>query len=274
MKKKYLNTFMTIVSAIYLVFFIVVLIKSKITNNQFDFLDADGLTIIGSVCALAELVISNRNAVSKKINSWIFYNKEVNYQIMVTLETSTLGIKEIIEELENCISNFLNIQELRRKPNSNLMSSIWNVSYDSIGCEINCSLHYSNRENSSKMLDLKISGHSKYGKINSRKKDILYLASLVKILGNYYFSSSKMSQNVKVEKIDIIIKREGSQISTSSLFSEVIRDVEDFHIKTLCGINKDEEIIINEQEIKWSTLDSRTLIDGYEYFTDILCEIE
>ena len=39
-------------------------------------------------------------------------------------------------------------------------------------------------------------------------------------------------------------------------------------------INKDEEIIINEQEIKWSTLDSRTLIDGYEYFTDILCEIE
>ena len=33
------------------------------------------------------------------------------------------------------------------------------------------------------MLDLKISGHSKYGKINSRKKDILYLASLVKILG-------------------------------------------------------------------------------------------
>ena len=114
------------------------------------------------------------------------------------------------------------------------------------------------------MLDLKISGHSKYGKINSRKKDILYLASLVKILGNYYFSSS----------IDIIIKREGSQISTSNLFSEVIRDVEDFHIKTLCGINKDEEIIINEQEIKWSTLDSRTLIDGYEYFTDILCEIE
>ena len=110
------------------------------------------------------------------------------------------------------------------------------------------------------MLDLKISGHSKYGKINSRKKDILYLASLVKILGNYYFSSSKMSQNVKVEKIDIIIKREGSQISTSNLFS--------------CGINKDEEIIINEQEIKWSTLDSRTLIDGYEYFTDILCEIE
>ena len=87
-------------------------------------------------------------------------------------------------------------------------------------------------------------------------------------------SSSKMSQNVKVEKIDIIIKREGSQISTSNLFSEVIRDVEDFHIKTLCGINKDEEIIINEQEIKWSTLDSRTLIDGYEYFTDILCEIE
>ena len=40
---------------------------------------------------------------------------------MVTLETSTLGIKEIIEELENCISNFLNIQELRRKPNSKLM---------------------------------------------------------------------------------------------------------------------------------------------------------
>ena len=41
MKKKYLNTFMTIVSAIYLVFFIVVLIKSKITNNQFDFLDPE-----------------------------------------------------------------------------------------------------------------------------------------------------------------------------------------------------------------------------------------
>lgn len=274
MKKKYLNTFMTVISAIYLVFFIVVLIKSKITNSAFDFFDADGLTIIGSVFALAELFISNRNAVSKKINSWIFYNKEVNYQIMVTFETSTLSIKEIIEELENCISDYLNIEEMRRKPNSKLMSSAWNVSYESISCEINCSLHCSNREDSPKIFDLKISGHSKYGKINSRKKDILYFASLVKILGNYYLNSPKMLQNAKMKKIDIIIKRKGSQISASNLFSEVISDVEDFHIKTLCGVNKDEEIIINEQEIKWSTLDSRTLIDGYENFTDILCGIE
>ena len=274
MKKKYLNIFMTVISAIYLFFFIIVVIKSKITNNEFDFLDADGLAIIGSVFALAELLISKRNAVSKKINSRIYYNKEVNYQIMVTLETSTLSIKEIIEELESCISDFLSIEELHRKPNSKLMSNAWKVSYDSIGCEINCSLRYSNKEDSHRLFDLKISGNNKYGKINSRKKDILYLASLVKILGNYYFNSPKMLQNAKMKKMDIVIKREGSQIKASNLFSEVISDVEDFHIKTIGGVNKDDEIIINEQEIKWSTMDSRTLIDGYEYFTDILCEIE
>ena len=57
-----------------------------------------------------------------------------------------------------------------------------------------------------------------------------------------------------------------NSIENSKLYKEY-RSIENI-------LNKDEEIIINEQEIKWSTLDSRTLIDGYEYFTDILCEIE
>lgn len=274
MKKKYLNIFMTIISAVYLIFFIIVLIKSKITNSTFDFFDADGLTIIGSVFALAELLISNRNAVSKKLNEWIFYNKEVNYQIMITLKTTTLSVKEIVEELEKCISNYLGIEDLRRKPNSKLKSNAWDVFYEGIGCEINCYTHYSNVHNSPRNYGLKISGHSKYGKISCRKKDILYFAAMVKILGNYYFGSQKLVQNVEIEKVDVVIKRQGSQINGFNLFSEAICEIEDFHIKTLCGVDKEEEIIINEQEIKWSTLDSRTLIDGFENFTDILCSIE
>jgi hypothetical protein len=165
---------MTIISAFYLVFFIIVLIKSKLTNSEFDFFDADGLTLIGSVFALVELFVSNRNTISKKINAWIFYNKEVNYQIMITLETSILNIKDIVEELENCICNYLDVEELRRKPTSNLKSSAWSVFYEGIGCEINCQAQYSNVCDTPRTYGLKILGRSKYGKINSRKK-IFYI---------------------------------------------------------------------------------------------------
>jgi hypothetical protein len=97
---------------------------------------------------------------------------------------------------------------------------------------------------------------------------------MIKILGNYYLASQQLGQNAHIEKVDIVIKREGSQINASNVFSESISEVEDFHIKTICGLNQAEEIVINEQEIKWSTLNSRTLIDGFENFTDVLCSIE
>ena len=57
MRKKYINNIMTIASMAYLIFFVIILIKTKITNKTFDLFDADGLAIVGSVAALLELLI-------------------------------------------------------------------------------------------------------------------------------------------------------------------------------------------------------------------------
>lgn len=273
MKKKNINCVMTIISVVYLILFIVVAIKSKISNETFDIFDTDGLTIIGSIFALAELLISNKNKLSTQLNKIIFCNKMVSYKINITMSSQKLQIKDFIDILEHKICEYMEVEELKRKPTSKLQSIKWTLLYEQIGCEIACYSHVYDSYNSM-TYGLTISGRSKYGKISSRRKDILYFSLLVKLLANDYLVDSYIMQNTKVERVEIILNRQGSQITSSNIFSETIKNVESYNIKTLDGLKDKEEIYLNEQEIKWTTLNSRTLIDGFENLTNILCSIE
>lgn len=273
MRKKYINNIMTIVSIGYLIFFVIVLIKAKITNDTFDIFDADGLAIIGGISALLELLISCRNKVSKWINALIFFNKKVNYQITVTFHSQELEIKDIIEIFETKICEYMRINNLERTPTSKLIKTKWNLSYSELGCDVTCYKH-TDGYSTTNGLGLIVSGNTKYGKINSRKTDILYLATLIKILANDYFTDSVIVSKSKVERIEVKIKRVGSQISLTNIFNDSLNKVDSYNIKTLDGVRESEEIYLSDTEVNWTTLNSRTLMDGFENLTDILCSLE
>lgn len=273
MKKKHINIVMTVVSAAYLFFFIIVLIKAKVTNATFEIFDADGLAIIGGISALMELLISCRNKLSKWINSIIFFNKKVNYQITISFHSQELEIKDFIDIFETKICEYMRTESLQRTPTSKLMKTKWNLSYSDLGCDISCFRHVEDYSASSGF-GMVISGNTKYGKINSRKTDILYMATLIKILANDYFTDSKIVSKSEVERIEIRIKKAGSQIALSNIFNDSLNNVENFKIKTLDGVRENEEVYLSDTEVKWTTLNSRTLMDGFGNLTDILCSIE
>lgn len=265
---------MSIMSIGYVVFFLYITIRAGITKSSMNFENVDGLNLIGGVIALLEIIVSNRNFISRKINMFIFQNRQVNYKIMLSFSSCDLQISQMIEKIEQSIKQYLLLDDLKRKPNSAMTRSCWKMSYDDIGCSIECICDnicgYENKKN----CNLIIWGHSKYGKINHSKKDILYLSSLIKIITSYFLKEKDIVSFAKLEKIDVVIIRKGSQIKTSDLFEDGIKDVKTYHLQLLGQDKKAEEIVINEQEIKWSTIDSRTLIDGFEYLTSILAGVE
>lgn len=275
MKKRYINNIMTWGSIVYLIFFLIVFIKSKILNEEFDVFGADGLTIIGGFVSIFELLASNRNKISKVINNILFFNKSVNYKIMISFETKDLEIKNFVELLENKIALYIGENELSRKPVSNMQKLRWQMYYDTIGCNITCSQQVNlHEENEKKIFDLAISGHSKYGNITCRKKDILYFASLIKIIANEYLTDTCIINTSEVARIEIIIKRAGSQIISSNIFNDALKHIEDFSVKILDGLSNDEELYLSNQEVKWVTLNRKTILDGFQNITDILCAIE
>ena len=273
MRKKYINNIMTIASMAYLIFFVTILIKTKITNKTFDLFDADGLAIVGSVAALLELLISGRNKVSRWVNALIFFNKNVNYQITVTFNSNELEIKDIIDIFEEKICEYMKINNLTRTPTSKLMKTKWNLNYSELGCNVSCYKHIDDYSTMNEY-GLVISGNTKYGKINSRKTDILYFATIIKILANDLLTDSVIVSKSEVERIEIKIIRAGSQIALTNIFTDSLNKVESYNVKTLDGVRANEEIYLSDKEVKWTTLNSRTLMDGFENLTHILCSIE
>lgn len=277
MKRRGLDAALTIVSVIYLVTFIGTLISYNIQQKDFDIFSIDGLSLIGAVFSLMELIASNRNIISKCIYKLIFFNKVVNYQVYVTFKTTTWDISKYVECLENSIEDYLTI-ELKRRPTSSLKSAKWSLFYENIGCEIECTKHENDfpfsEDSNNKIFGMKISGQGKYGRMSCRKKDIMYFSSLIKLLGNTYLSNPELIQNNTVNKIEIVIKRTGSQIKGRNIFNENMGKIEDYWIKIKEHLNNAEELEIDNNQIRWSTLDSRTLLDGFEDLTNFLCSVE
>ena len=267
MKRRGLDITLTMASGVYLVVFIVTLIIYHIQQKDFDLLSVDGLTLIVAFFSFLEIIASNRNFISKLIYKLIFCNKVVNYQIFIGFETKTWDIDNYVEKLEKSIEENLSI-ELKRRPTSSLKTAKWNLFYENIGCEIECT------KNDNQSFSMKISGQGKYGKMSYRKKDIMYFSSLIKILGNNFLASPELMHDNTISKIEIIIKKSGSQIKGRNIFNENIGEIENYWIKTTEHLESTEELEIDGGQIKWSTLDSRTLLDGFENLTNFLCSVE
>ena len=263
MKKNVLNNFIFILSIMYLIIFAIIKVLNmfSLEISLFD----DGLTLIGTLFAVFELLLSKRNSISKFLNSLIFYNKSINYKVLISFSTDSLTKEEFVEEFENSLKDFFSITDLKRRPLKDTKKSI-NISYDNIGCEITC--YYNCEDND---IGIKIIGNTKYGKILSNKNDIMYFSSLIKILGNKYLVSNNIIKYSSIEKIEIFIMKNGSQIENKNLFNESIENTHNFNV--IIKENNDE-ITINNKEIKWVTTDKSSLISNFVNFTDILCSIE
>lgn len=272
MKKNIINKIMTGLSLVYLVYFICLQIFNERLGENFNWLDGDALLIIGAIHTLLEIVLSNRNSISKAINQRIFRNKLISYEVLISLSECTLSIEKIIDGLEKSLSDGLASIELKRKPISKYCKQRWDVYYEDINCQITCSADYCDTEKT-KEYSLKIAGTNKYGDISLRGKSVLYFATLIKLLGNNFLAKQPIMNECKVEKIDVIIKWEGSEIKPTELLGDKVKKVEEFFIKTSEGFTKEEEVIINKNEIVWSTLNSRSLMDGFSSFTDIMSSI-
>lgn len=277
---KKLDIALTFVSALYLVVFIVTLIVYRVNNKNFDIFSFDGLTVLGALFSLLELIASNRNWLSKNICQMFFFNRFVNYQIGISIEDSSWDINQIVENLEESIKLYFGYNELERRLTSSMKSSKWTVIYKNLGLEVECvrnnfDYFFSQSDEINKVsYILRITGHSKFGKIATKRIDTLYFSSLVKIISHYYLADSNFIQNNRVQRIDVIIKKDSSQIKQSNLFNENVGEIKEYWIKTVDMISDNEEIEITKDEIKWSSLDSRAFLDGFERFTELLCYIE
>ena len=94
------------------------------------------------------------------------------------------------------------------------------------------------------------------------------------ILAVDFFDVNKVKNNFTLEKIELIIKRDGSQLKLKNIFNEQMDVVEEYSFKIIGNLNESSEISVNSYEVKLSTLKNGSLLDGFNELTNILCNIE
>ena len=278
-RKKVCNLIITIVSALYLVAFIIVFVSNRITNKSFDFLGTDILTLTGAIFALVEFLFSKRNWISQKVAQVVISNKVICYEISVFIEKTSLTIEEIVDLWERCLKEYFRCADVKREPVSKLQKARYNIFYRKIGIRLECQCNdefdlYNEGEKSQceHSYLFRLSGNGKYGRKVTSNKDILFFSTLIKILSNYFFDDVDFMKKANVGKVDICISKDGSQIGTENLFNEDITGVQDYRIK----INDDlsgAEIEVTKDRIIMSTLSNKGLFDGAEKLTEIICKI-
>lgn len=267
-KKKVFNNIMFIISLIYLIISIILIVFKKIDFNLLNLFNTDGLALLGCIFATGELFFSKRNKISKKINEFLIKRKHVNFRIDISARClkSEISIKDISNKFEEVLIRNLLVKDLERKPESKLTEDRWSLKYGSIGLE----LEYLKQNNS---LFIILKGKTQYGKINIKDNDILYLSLLIKLLGNEFLQDKHIRKLIEVNKIDIIIKQNGSQFKLNNIFNEELIEVKDYSIKITKDLGIQAEIFINSYQIKLSVLTEGALFDGFMELTNIICNV-
>ena len=136
--KKVCNSITTIVSAMYLISFIIVFISNRVANKKFDFLGTDILTLTGAVFALVELLLSKRNWISKKVAQVFIGNKVICYEISVLIEKTSWTIERVVDLWEQCLKDYFKLEDIKREPVSKLQKARYNIFYKRIGIRLEC----------------------------------------------------------------------------------------------------------------------------------------
>lgn len=256
------------VSVIYLILYIIFVITKKINFEFLNLFNPDGLSIIGCIFAVGELLFSKRNLMSKKINEFFIKKKYVNFRIDISTKCENKNniIKELVDKFEEVLNNNLSLDNLDKKPQNKLTEYNHTVRYENIGLEV----QYIKENNNLSMI---LKGKSQYGKISSKENDILYLTLLVKILSNKFLQDRNIRKLIDVKKIDIIINQEGSQFNINNLFNEDLTEVEEYNLKIMKGLEVNGEVEINKYQLRLTVLNIAELFNGFTDFTNIICNI-
>lgn len=178
MKKKLFNKVMFGFSIVYLIGAIILIFTQNIEWKIVNLFNTDGLALLGCLFAMGELILSKRNFLSKVINQILICNKVIQYRFGVVLElTEEMPIEFWTDIFENNLKSGLQINELSRKVITEVKNDSCKMFYETCGCMV----EYYRMD---KSVNFRIQGKGKYGKIHSRKSDILYLSLLVEIVNN------------------------------------------------------------------------------------------
>jgi hypothetical protein len=267
-KRKLFNVIMFILSIIYLVGTIGLLLFKKINFDLLNLFNTDGLALLGCFFAVGELILSKRNYISKKINEVLISRKYTNFRIDISTRSlkKVINIEEVANQLETVFNANLNISNLGRKPQNKLIDNRWVLRYENLGIDV----EYLQQNNN---LYITLKGKSQYGKINIKDKYILYLSILVKMLSNEFLQDKNIRKLIEVTKIDLIIKRDGSQFEYGNIFNEDLVEVQDYNIKIIKDLTQKSEVFINKSEIKLSVLTEGAFFESFIEFTNIICSI-
>lgn len=268
MKKNFFDKIMFGLSIIYLFGAIILIITKKIEWNIINLFNTDGLALLGCIFAFGELVFSKRNAVSKYINQKLISNRVLQYRIGIVLEIDEVKPLEYwINTLEKDLREGLIVEELSRKAISEIANDSCKMYYQTCGCMID---FYKNN----KSINIRITGKAKYGKLHSKKNDILYLSLLIEILNNRFIQDDVIRKKGNIKNFELSVLKSGSQIAYGNIFNNELKDVENYNVTMSNSVHNNIQFFLNDDEVMMKMINVTSIYDGYVDFTNLLCTIE
>ena len=141
------------------------------------------------------------------------------------------------------------------------------IYYETYGLVMEC--YKNNRD-----LNIRISGDGKYGKLHSKKRDIMYLSLLIEILNSGFLQNNDIRRTGTVKSFELTIKKNGSQLSYGNIFNEELEHVNSYNILAQTTGKSDAQYYLNDEEIGMKMVDVTSIYDGFIEFTDLLCSVE
>lgn len=268
MKKKLFNRIMFWISIVYLLGAIIIIVTGKIKWDITNLFNTDGLSLLGCIFAVGELILSKRNIISKCVNQMLISNKLLQYRIGMVLELEEQQtIKYWINTLENNLRQILNIEELPSKTINEIKNDSCKIYYETCGFMID---YYKNKE----CLNIRISGKAKYGKLHSKKKDIMYLSLLIEMLSNGFLQDNIIRRTGTVKSFELTILKNGSQLSYGNIFNDELGGVNNYSIAVGATGQSHTQYYLSDEEVTMRMINVTSIYDGFIDFTNLLCSVE
>lgn len=269
MKKKLFNRIMFFISLIYLMGAMILIITQNIQWKITNLFNTDGLALLGCIFAFGELYFSKRNVFSKKINQILVFNKLIKYRIGMVVEMPEEKTLDYwLELFEDNLKRALYVDDLSRKIVAETRNDCFKVYYEPCGCMVDI---YRIKEGE---VGIRIEGRGKFGKLHSRRHDILYVCLLVEIINNKFIQDESIRKNGNIRTFELSVHKKGSQLSCGDIFNDELTDIGNYDIKIMNPIRNDIQISLSDEEITMRMIDVKSIYDGFDEFTNILCTIE
>lgn len=268
MRKKVFDMIMFWLSILYLVGAAILIMCNKIEWDITNFFNTDGLALLGCLFAAGELFFSKRNPISKLVNQQLLCNRMVNYRVGIVLERiKDAEIEAWLDLFENKLKGLLKMSELNRKVISEVENDSCKMYYEDIGVNIEC---YKTEGN----VNFRITGKTKYGKLHSKKYDLLYLTTLIELLYNKFLQEDFVREHSKLRIVELAVIKQGSQISYGNLFNGELPRSDTFSIGIRENIEEGTQINITDKGIEIKVTEVSSMLNGLVDLTNILCSIE